>query len=122
MTWLAAAAVFAPKRPALPPIGPGDLLFLTGILMTAVYAVLQARQLRPSQGRPWRAAAWLPLAFMVFVAGRIAYDVARDPTSHNLWPLEIIAAASAGVIYLSLLAGVRLVTLRLRHVNERHTT
>jgi hypothetical protein len=38
----------------------------------------------------WRAAAAVPMAVMAFVVLRIVVDTARDPTSHNLWPFEIL--------------------------------
>jgi hypothetical protein len=30
---------------------------------------------------------------------RIAWDTAADPTSHNLWPFEIVLTVSAGVAF-----------------------
>jgi hypothetical protein len=50
---------------------------------------------------------------MGFVVVRIAVDTARDPTSHNLWPFEILqsgvaALATIGVLKLArCLLGVR---------------
>lgn len=38
----------------------------------------------------WRIAAALPPLVMGFVMLRIAVDTHRDPTSHNLWPFEIV--------------------------------
>lgn len=38
----------------------------------------------------WRMAAAIPAAVMAFVVLRIVVDGLRDPTSHNLWPFEII--------------------------------
>lgn len=38
----------------------------------------------------WRLAAAIPAAAMAFVVLRIFIDTARDPTSHNLWPFEIV--------------------------------
>lgn len=32
------------------------------------------------------------------VMARVLYDTVSDPTSHNLWPLEIILAAGPGVL------------------------
>jgi hypothetical protein len=47
----------------------------------------------------WRLAAAVPAAIMLFVVLRIVVDVARDPTSHNLWPFEIfMAGAFCGVV------------------------
>lgn len=38
----------------------------------------------------WRLAAAVPGATMAFVVLRIVIDTTRDPTSHNLWPFEIV--------------------------------
>src|SRR6185503_9896052 len=32
------------------------------------------------------------------VMARVVVDAAKDPTSHNLWPLELIIAALAGIV------------------------
>jgi hypothetical protein len=47
----------------------------------------------------WRIAAAVPAAIMAFVVLRIVIDTSRDPTSHNLWPFEILMAGalSAGI-------------------------
>jgi hypothetical protein len=55
----------------------------------------------------WRLAAALPLAAIALVAARIVVDTARDPTSHNLWPFEILMAGGASVAFLGLLALAR---------------
>lgn len=51
----------------------------------------------------WRIAAAFPAAMMAFVVLRIVVDGAMDPTSHNLWPFEILMAGSAstGFIFLA---------------------
>jgi hypothetical protein len=38
----------------------------------------------------WRLVAAIPAAIMAFVVLRIVIGTARDPTSHNLWPFEIV--------------------------------
>jgi len=38
----------------------------------------------------WRLFAAVPAAVMAFVVLRIVIDTTRDPTSHNLWPFEIV--------------------------------
>lgn len=51
----------------------------------------------------WRIAAAIPAATMAFVVLRIVFDGAMDPTSHNLWPFEILmaGAASVGFVFLA---------------------
>jgi len=48
----------------------------------------------------WRLAAALPIAAMTFVALRIVIDTARDPTSHNLWPFEIIMWGGGSFLFM----------------------
>jgi hypothetical protein len=61
----------------------------------------------------WRIAALVPAGVVGFVVARIVFDTARDPTSHNLWPFEIIifgggALAAIGLLRLARrIAGVR---------------
>ncbi|OQW31584.1 MAG: hypothetical protein A4E19_08200 [Nitrospira sp. SG-bin1] len=54
----------------------------------------------------WRIAAAIPGAMMAFVVLRIVVDGFRDPTSHNLFPLEIImwGSVSTGMMVLLYLA------------------
>ncbi len=48
----------------------------------------------------WRVAAMVPAALVGFVILRIVVDTAIDPTSHNLWPLELamVGALSGGLM------------------------
>jgi hypothetical protein len=55
----------------------------------------------------WRLAAVAPFAVMAFVVGRIVVDTARDPTSHNLWPFEILYSGAAGLVLIVVLALAR---------------
>lgn len=54
----------------------------------------------------WRLVAAIPGAWMAFVVARLFIDTARDPTSHNLWPFEIViwAGLSCGWMILAVLA------------------
>jgi hypothetical protein len=36
------------------------------------------------------------LGFVLAVVGRVAVETSRDPTSHNLWPFEVIIAGGIG--------------------------
>jgi len=57
----------------------------------------------------WRIAAAVPAAMMAFVVVRLIIGVARDPTSHNLWPFEILQAGALSVaIMLALFAARRI--------------
>ena len=55
----------------------------------------------------WRLAAVVPVAVMAFVVGRIVVDTSRDPTSHNLWPFEILYSGAAGLALIVVLALAR---------------
>jgi hypothetical protein len=46
---------------------------------------------------PWRGAVMAPGAFVVFVILRIVVDTARDPTSHNLWPTEVVVSSGVAL-------------------------
>ena len=57
----------------------------------------------------WKIAAALPATLMGFVVLRIFVDTARDPTSHNLWPFEILQSgvgALATIVVLKVLRRV----------------
>ena len=60
----------------------------------------------------WRLAAGVLVALIVFTAPRIVLGVRADPTSHNLWPFELLilgvfnAAALLGMALLRRITGV----------------
>ncbi len=60
----------------------------------------------------WRIAAAVPLVAMGFVLLRIVVDTARDPTSHNLWPFEILYFGAGSVAAVAVMALVRRLTRR----------
>lgn len=51
----------------------------------------------------WRVVAALPAAMMSFVVLRIVIDGARDPTSHNLWPFEVLQAGALSIVVMGVL-------------------
>ncbi len=58
----------------------------------------------------WRLAAAVPATGLAFVVLRIVVDTARDPTSHNLWPFEIVYAGGAALLVIGALALLRRLT------------
>lgn len=86
------------------PTSAVDMLLFAGFLIGVpvllvlgfVAPILMFRRWRGG----WRIAAAVPGIMMVFVVLRIAIGVAIDPTSHNLWPFEILmsGAVSTGAI------------------------
>jgi len=104
----------ARKAAAATPPSAGDTLIFTGFLfamlalgvlgvVAPVWAVARFAGL-------WKLAAALPLAGMAFVILRIIVDTRRDPTSHNLWPFEILMAGVASIGAVFSLAIVRRAT------------
>lgn len=91
------------EQQAREPVHPGDAALFSGFMLTVVALLLAGIALPVVSAWKWRGgwrvAATIPLALMAFVVLRIAIDTARDRTSHNLWPFEIlIYGAVAAVI------------------------
>jgi hypothetical protein len=84
------------------PLSAGDGLLAAGFML-AVLAIgiggiaLPVRAVRRWEGG-WRLAAALPALWVGFVVLRIAVGAALDPTSHNLWPFEILQASVASLV------------------------
>lgn len=82
------------ERAANTPVSGSDLAFMQGFMLTMLVLGLLCFGW-PAWGMwrwrdGWRIAAALPALVMGFVVLRIVVDGLRDPTSHNLWPFEII--------------------------------
>ena len=84
------------------PLSAGDGLFAAGFML-AVLAIgiggiaLPVRAMRRWEGG-WRLAAALPALWIGFVVLRIVLGAALDPTSHNLWPFEILQASVVSLV------------------------
>ena len=71
-----------------------DILYGAGLVVVFVVA---------ASARAFGKARFMALIFVVGAAvptavlARIAVETAKDPTSHNLWPLELIIAAMVGI-------------------------
>jgi hypothetical protein len=55
----------------------------------------------------WRLLALLPAGALAFVIGRIVLDTSVDPTSHNLWPFELVFWGVPALLFLALVWLVR---------------
>lgn len=55
----------------------------------------------------WRKAAVIPGIVVAFVVLRILFDTARDPTSHNLWPFEIVIWCGLSTLWMLVASGIR---------------
>ena len=89
------------------------MLFTLFVLILSIgLAVFGARALVRWRGG-WRWAALIPLLLVLGVALRIVVETRADPTSHNLWPFEVlgvvvISSAVLGLLELCRIAGARL--------------
>lgn len=93
------------------PVSTGAVALSAGfmLLVLALGAgglILPVRSVRRWSGG-WRIAAAVPCVIMAFIVLRIIVGVMLDPTSHNLWPFEILYAATASLVYIGALALAR---------------
>lgn len=81
------------------------LLLLAASLAAPVWAMWRWRG-------GWRVAAAVPASAMGFVLIRIVSGIASDPTSHNLWPFEILTTGIVTLVVLATLAVARRFTAK----------
>lgn len=96
------------------PVSAGDVALFSGFML-AMLALGLSGFAAPAWGLwrwrgAWRLAAAVPAAMMAFVVLRILFGVARDPTSHNLWPFEILQAGTLSVAVMAVLMVARKVS------------
>ncbi len=99
------------RQSASEPVRASDMALFSGFMLL-VLALLIAGIAWPIRSvwkwrGGWRIAAAIPLALMGFVVLRIVFDTARDPTSHNLWPFEILMYGVVAVIIVAALTLAR---------------
>ncbi|MGH8216481.1 MAG: hypothetical protein ACREPZ_12430 [Rhodanobacteraceae bacterium] len=105
------------------PVTAGETLIFTGFMLTV--AVLGLFSIfGPAWGLwrwrgGWRLAAAVPAAIMGFVVLRLIVDTARDPTSHNLWPFEILMSGGLSAAIMVALMIARKVSGAGRSVRAR---
>jgi hypothetical protein len=86
-----------------------DALIAPGLLVVCAAALLlRALRIAPL----WRTAAVIGAAVPAAVFARVVVEGLQDPTSHNLWPLEIVIAAALGFVWA--LAGAIIGTIAAR--------
>jgi hypothetical protein len=78
------------EKVSLPSTLYGSGLLVVGVLAAAIRAFGQARLLTVILA--------VGAAVPAPILARIAVDTTKDPTSHNLWPFEIIIAAMIGAL------------------------
>lgn len=73
---------------------------LPGALMTPALAVVVVAAFLARAGRTasfWRVVFVVGSSVPAAVFMRVVWDTTRDPTSHNLWPFEVIIALMVGL-------------------------
>jgi len=95
------------QQRASEPVSAGEVVFFYGFMLVVLALVLAGI------GVPlwsvwkwrggWRIAAAVPAAVVGFVVLRILIDTARDPTSHNLWPFEILIFGTVALVIIGVL-------------------
>jgi hypothetical protein len=96
------------------PVSAGETLFFTGFMLLMAGLGLFGL-LAPAWGLwrwrgGWRIAAAAPAVVMGFVVLRILVGTSIDPTSHNLWPFEILMVGAASTVFMIVLMVARKVT------------
>lgn len=99
------------ERRSREPASPGSTALFSGFMLL-VLALLVAGIAVPlwtawKWRGGWRLAAAVPAAVIGFVVLRIVVDTARDPTSHNLWPFEILQFGTVALIAIGALKFAR---------------
>ena len=90
----------------------GVLLTVFVLILGIGLAVFGARALVRWRGG-WRWAALVPLLLVLGVVLRIVVETRADPTSHNLWPFEVLGVVVISSAVLGLLELGRFVEARL---------
>jgi hypothetical protein len=90
------------------PVTAGDVALMRGLGLVVLVAMLGGivapiRAYRKWTGG-WRIAAAAPLLLIAFALGRIIIDTAIDPTSHNLWPMELAMFSLGALVITGVLA------------------
>ena len=73
---------------------PGNPVASVWLLFGALAGILAGQLLRQ---RIWVPVLAVTAGFVLAVLGRVEIETARDPTSHNLWPFEVIIAGGIGL-------------------------
>ena len=72
-----------------------DALMVPGMVVVG-FAALALRSFRVAPF--WRVTAVVGASVPAAVFARVIWDGVQDPTSHNLWPLEVVIALLVGLV------------------------
>jgi hypothetical protein len=86
-------------------------IFVLGFIAAAIWALARW------QGW-WRWLAVAPLLLVSTVVLKIIVDTSADPTSHNLWPFEVLAVVVVAGVVLGILQLVRMFVTRVGHTQN----
>jgi hypothetical protein len=86
--------------------------YLAVFAVPAGVAALGSATLARSSREEWRLLAWVPVLPLVIWAPFIAWGIAHDATSHNLWPFELVIWATLSLILFIAFVGLRAVANR----------
>ncbi|MGH7497564.1 MAG: hypothetical protein ACREL3_01800 [Gemmatimonadales bacterium] len=73
---------------------PGNPAASVWLLLGALAGMLAGYLLRE---RFWVPVLAVTSGFVLAVLGRVQVETTRDPTSHNLWPFEVVIAGGIGL-------------------------
>jgi hypothetical protein len=90
---------------------PGNPAPAVWILLGALAGLLAGHLLRPGMRIPVLA---VTAGFVLAVLARVGVETSRDPTSHNLWPFEVIIAGGIGLVAALLGVGTARLLQRVR--------
>lgn len=96
-----------PYREVSMPSNPSGTVWLLG---AGVSGLLAGFLLRPGLRVPVLSVV---AGFVLAVVGRVAVETSSDPTSHNLWPFEVVIAGGIGLAGALLGVGAARLTQRL---------
>lgn len=82
------------------------VIFALLLLVAAGYIRLQVRAARDWEGL-FGFAGKAPLAGWALWSALFAADIMRDPTSHSLWPFEVVMGLVLASLYLMAISGMR---------------
>lgn len=88
---------------------PGTPATSTLLIGGAAAGLLASYLLRPTRFTPILVTAG---GFVLAVMGRVTVEVAADPTSHNLWPFEVVIIGGIGLVAGAIGTGIGLLLWR----------
>ncbi len=81
---------------------PGNPAASVWLLLGGLAGLLAGHLLRQKN---WVPVLAVTIGFVLAVMVRVGVETYRDPTSHNLWPLEVMIAGGIGLVAASIGVG-----------------